>query len=115
MTADTVKPITDEERNRVISWVDKGDRGFPAFVKPSIRSYEARLAATENENAKLREALKPFAGATLYSQSTAIGFSDGSYFYASEGYKNVHCAMKGDAVEHFNRARNALNESKAND
>ena len=109
----TVEPITDEERQRFMAtpWLEIAAQDQSSMWRRT-KAYEARLSAVEEENKRLREALEPFAEATLHSQATSIGFKDGSYFQAAEGYKNVHCAMKGDATDHFNRARNALSKGK---
>ena len=62
----TVEPITDEERQSVIADAQKSvnepllvNTGYAAGSYPAyVLRYEARLSATEEENKRLREALK---------------------------------------------------------
>ena len=107
MTADTVKPITDREIAAMVEWAVF----YPSLDRPKksvaleekailIQRIHARLAAAEAENARLREALKPF---TMVANSIHADSHDAEW--------EEVLIQVGD----YRRARTALNESEAND
>lgn len=91
-------PITKEERAQVLNWADNGGRGYPTFVKPSIRAYEAALSAAEERVKELEEALEPLCDIAQHRCADDLAWSDTDYVQASitiGALRRARAVMKG--------------------